>query len=78
MVARFHRLIFLLVAWEGLVGFDVEGFVGEEVEHEGAGLGLDALHALLSVFWGYHVSRELVKQCILCCITFPPSSCRFL
>ena len=45
VVARFHRLVFLLVAWEGLVGFDVEGFVGEEVEHEGAGLGLDALHA---------------------------------
>ena len=49
MVARFHRLVFLLVAWEGLVGFDVEGFVGEEVEHEGAGLGLDALHALFSL-----------------------------
>lgn len=61
MVARFHRLVFLLVAWEGLVGFDVEGFVGEEVEHEGAGLGLDALHALCSVFWGCCIRGEFVK-----------------
>lgn len=61
MIARFHRLVFLLVAWEGLVGFDVEGFVGEEVEHEGAGLGLDALHALCSAVWEWYFSGEFVN-----------------